>query len=414
MCKIAAFSGIKPSKIKEAWLLAKELAPYMTQHDDDGFGYAAMTKDGTLMVERWLDTELAFKYKEDNKADKEIVESMGDALSPLESGYSSEGKVDKTSRGKAVAIILHARWATCEKGLKNVHPFVENGTALIHNGVISNNIQLMNKYDTENTKKTTCDSEALVYSYTKNEIISNPSAIQVLGTETSGYYACAVLTKGANGIPTMDIFKSASAQLFGTYVPQIGCFVYCTSDDILKNAIRTCGFTWQRMFKIKEGNLIRHNAITGKSSVVSKFEERSYSSYPSGKSYYKGMYDDDSEYGRVGSIEKHNGGSTYYPSTGTVIDATTGDTKIVEYDSWEQYQKAKYDKVITGPSISEQANASILADLNKKRSNVTALPSENDMPNFIRKLPFAKQDVAFDDYVEIMERHSDFKLQGRM
>lgn len=405
MCKIAMMSGIKPSKVKEAWNLAKELAPFMTANDDDGFGYAAITKDGTLMGERWLDTELAFKYKEENKADKEIQSAIGEALMPLESGYTSFGKPTKDNKGRAVALILHARWATCEKGLKNVHPFVEADTALIHNGVISNHHVLLNKYDPDNTRKSTCDSEALVYSYTKNQISSSPDSIKVLGEETSGYYACGVLTKDSNGTPIMDVFKSASASLYGTFVPQVGCFVYCTSEDILKNAIRNCGFTWQRMFKIKEGNLIRHNAVTGASVIASKFEERSYSS-----STYRGAYEGNvTDWNDRTSTQKYNGGSTYYPSNESesgIIDMTP---KVTTYKSWEDYQNKKYGK------LTEEANDVIVAEINKKKDNLpVALPSENDMPNFIKKLALSKRDTAFDDYIEITERYNDYKHTGRM
>lgn len=404
MCKIAAMSGIKPTKVKEAWKLAKELAPFMTENDDDGFGYAAITKDGSLMVERWLDTELAFKYKETNKADKELQESMGAALDPLDSGYTFYGSPNKDNKGRAVAIILHARWATCEKGLKNVHPFVENNTALIHNGVISNDDALMAKCDPDKTRKSSCDSESLVYSYTKNSIISNPEAIKILGEETSGYYACAVLTKGSDGVPVMDVFKSASASLYGTWVPQVGCFVYCTSQEILKNAIRNCGFTWQRMFKIKEGHLIRHNAVTGKSYIASQFAERAYG-------YKRYSEYDYSVGGQVGTIEdwssrtsneKYNGGSTYYPQT-----------EVHEYKSWEDYQDKKYGKSRTTDLV-KTANDTIVAEIANKNTKVVSLPSENDMPNFIKKLPISKRDHAFDDYVEIMDRHMEYKTTGRM
>lgn len=409
MCKVAMFSGIKASKIQEAWQLSKALAPHMSVNDDDGFGYAAITKDGTVFGERWLDPSQAFSYREDNKRDKELVESLGDALEPLSSDYSQVGNPTKTLRGKAVSIILHARFATCEKGLRNVHPFFYKGAALIHNGVISNEKQLMLKYDRENTRLTTCDSESLVYSYVENNIKAEPNGIQTLGSETGGYYACAVLTKGPDGAPIMDVFKSASAPLYGTYVPQLGCFVYCTSQDILKDALRECGFTWYRFYKINPGNLIRHNAVTGKSKVVSSFSERVYSnnSY-SGYSGYRGQYYDDLEYsdtpGAMYPYGRTNDLVSSDKSTGKIIDASGDFTKT--YSSWEEYQEAKYGK--NNEELSEKEISDLIGkELSAGRYDDEELPSEQDIPKFIEKLPPGKRNGAFDDYIEILERFKD-------
>lgn len=398
MCKIAMMSGIKPKYVKSAWELSKALAPYMSHSDDDGFGYAAITKTGDIFIERWLDNDLAFKYKEDNKHDKALKEQFGEALVPLESNYTSVGKVDKNN---AVAIILHARMATCAKGIKNVHPFIVDNVALIHNGVISNHVQVLNKYDANNTKLSTCDSEAIAFAYSGNKVGSVPAGIKEVGQDLSGYYACGVLSKTETGKPYMDVFKSASANLYGAFIPQIDAFLYCTSLDILKTAVKDCGFTYMRPHKIKEGLLIRHDAVSGKASVVSTFEERSYSSY----------------YGADWDYETRTyGGATSTPhaarNTNTgIYDATVkGTPKVTTYNSWEDYQNKKYGSLEEAPAHKEamEANALIVKENTVLPKNTNQKLEE--IPKFILGIKDgAVQSEAFDDYLEITDRYEDFR-----
>lgn len=392
MCKIAMMSGIKPKHVKNAWLLSKALAPYMSHSDDDGFGYAAITKAGDIFIERWLDNDLAFKYKEDNKHDKALKEQFGEALVPLESNYTSMGKVDKNN---AVAIILHARMATCAKGIKNVHPFVVDNVALIHNGVISNHTQVLSKYDANNTKLSTCDSEAIAFSYSGNKVGSIPAGIKELGQDLSGYYACGVLSKSESGKPYMDVFKSASANLYGAFIPQIDAFLYCTSLDILKAAVKECGFTYMRPHKIKEGILIRHDAVSGKASMAATFEEKSYTSY----------------YGQDWSMEtrSYNTPTPHAQRNSTgIFDATKTEYSGHTYASWEEYQNKKYGNVTNAPAYREEQEANSLI----VKENLTKLPAKSteDIPAFIVGIKDTKlQSEALDDFLEIQDRYEDFR-----
>ena len=392
MCKIAMMSGIKPKYVKNAWELSKTLAPYMSHSDDDGFGYAAITKSGDIFVERWLDNDLAFKYKEDNKHDKALKEQFGEALIPLESNYTSVGKVDKNN---AVAIILHARMATCAKGIKNVHPFIVDNVALIHNGVISNHNQVLNKYDADNTRLSTCDSEAIAFSYSGNKIGSVPAGIKELGQDLSGYYACGVLSKTETGKPYMDVFKSASANLYGAFIPQIDAFLYCTSLDILKTAVKECGFTYMRPHKVKEGILIRHDAVSGKATLSATFEERSYTSYYG--------QDWDMETGRYTTTTPH----AKRQQTG-IYDATKAGYTGQTYSSWEDYQNKKYGSANDAPAYKEVSEANSLI----VKENLSNLPakSTDDIPAFIMGIKDgALQSEALDDFLEIQDRYDDFR-----
>ncbi len=400
MCKIAMMSGIKPTKIKQAWELAKALAPYMSKNDDDGFGYAAITKKGDVFVERWLDNDQAFRFKANNKADKELKHSIGKALETYEHGYSSEGSVN---RSEATAIILHSRMATCTKGLKNVHPFVVNDQALIHNGVISNHEQVLKTYDTNNTRLSTCDSEAIAFTYAANDVLNNPSAIRQVGEDLRGYYACAVLGKDAKGIPYMDVFKSTSASLYAAHVPQIGGIVYCTSIDILKAAVKDCGFIYYQPYKIKSELLIRHNAVTGVGNVLAEFKEQGYGGY----SYYgdDAAWEGYGSYGHGYSRGRYVGGSASTTTSSTTINAQAHTVVREEKSStitWEEYQ----DKRGEASRSNEESVGEII---DASSSKVVALPSNpnNKYNSSLYNIP--KQLLAIEDIKKRKQAIQDFE-----
>lgn len=422
MCKIAMMSGIKPKKINEAWMLAKALAPLMSKSDNDGYGYAAITKKGDVFVERWLDNDQAFRYKGDNKADRTLKETMGDAMEPLDDGYSSYGTVAKK---EAVAIILHARMATCERGLKNVHPFIVDGKALIHNGVISNHYQVMGKYDANNTKQSTCDSEAIAFSYSANDVINKAEGISQVSADLSGYYACAVLGVDDKQNPIMDVFKSASANLYAVYVPQVDCLVYSTSLDIIKQAIKNCGFSYNRPHKILTGKLIRHNAVTGSGKVVAKFEERS-ASYGSSYSYGRGYSEDRwgdyyGGYNRQQAEAKDVGPHAVINLSGAVSEVEVKET-LPSYKgatvidgrekpremSWDEFLEQRYpnsSKVVVKPMGEQEAN-----DLIVSEERVKELPTNLEVPKYILSLKEDnKRKQAIQDFMEIDSRYKDFR-----
>lgn len=402
MCKIAMMSGVKPTKIKNAWELAKALAPYMSKNDDDGFGYAAITKKGDVFVERWLDNDQAFRFKANNKADKELTTSMGSAMEVYGTGYSSVGTVNKT---EAVAIILHSRMATCAKGLTNVHPFVVNDQALIHNGVISNHHRVLNKYDTNNTKQSTCDSEAIAFSYAANDVINNPEGIKQVGEDLQGYYACAVLGKDDKGRPYMDVFKSSSASLYAAHVPQIGGLVYCTSLDILKAAVKDCGFIYYQPYKIKSELLLRHDAVTGIGKVVAEFKEQGYGYTSSSYSSYGGWGDSD-----YGYSSRSSNSSVSCSTTSTTTTSTTTKREV----TWEEYQE------IRGGASDENGNKESVGQIIDASSKVVALPgntvedySKSSIYNIPKQLlsieDTKKRTRAIQDFESIRDQFSDFK-----
>lgn len=273
MCKIFVISGIKSEHLPKVAKLTKNIAKGMSFAEDDGVGYAAITKSGQIYGEKWLNKDDAFNVHDLPPTDA-VVTKLGNMFGEtLEwdkppvtlQTYATFG--DRTSENidNTVAIILHARKATQGgKTLDNVHPFVEPATdetpatALIHNGSISNHDKLTKKYST-------CDSEVILHEYMANLMYHNPWGVEQLAKTLVGTYTVGVV--GSQLIddvwtPYIDIFKS-NKELWGGYVPELETVVFCTSQYTLETALKESDMTIKNIFKLKDGFLHRLNAITG-------------------------------------------------------------------------------------------------------------------------------------------------------
>jgi hypothetical protein len=271
MCKVLAIAGLDPKKLKyiknnndpgsKIWDFMLAVSPFMSQGDKDGLGYAAMGETG-LWGERWWHPKDYWNYREEwTQKDQEILEK---SKGSLEAGprYNVFGDSDPEN---TFAVLLHARMATCEKSLRNVHPFVRDGMALIHNGVIRNTPQLKNL-------TSTCDSETILNAYVDLEVNKDPEKMQSLSDKLRGYYACALLGKDKDGVEYVDIFKDDLASLTATYVKQLDAMVYCTSADIVKAACRKLGWKTSSSFRCKDESFVRLNARTGEVVFKQQFK----------------------------------------------------------------------------------------------------------------------------------------------
>lgn len=274
MCKIFLVAGIKPDKIAQVEKLAKYMAKEMSFMDEDGVGYAAITKDAQIYGEKWLNKDEAFLVRGNTPVDpvfERIEKTFGDTVDldkkpPTRGGYSEFGERNGLNIKNTVALILHARKATQGgKTLPNVHPFVKAGgegepvaTALIHNGSILNHSKLTKEMSE-------CDSEVILHEYLAGQMYHNPWGIEQLAKTLVGTYAVGVLSSQLiddKWVPYLDIFKS-NKELIGGYVPQLDTFVFATTIYSLTNALKSCDMTLEKEFKVKDGYLHRLNAITG-------------------------------------------------------------------------------------------------------------------------------------------------------
>lgn len=281
MCKNLFIIGVKPGEEqqKKLWQFVTTMAPILTQNDRDGIGYAAMSNKG-IFGERWYNPEDAFKYNKqwiDKQAElKKSFKGSTDVGKKYNYFSTEEGAPSEP----VVSLIMHARMATCEKSLENIHPFVRNDMALIHNGVINNTEQLKNI-------TSTCDSECILNCYIDNKVNEIPENIEKVGKELRGGYACAVLAKNADEVPILDVFRN-NPSLYAMNVFNIGT-VICTVPQMVVDACDKLGWKLSTSYRIKDSKLIRFNAITGQIISSHAFRDYFYNpGYWTGDDYYKG------------------------------------------------------------------------------------------------------------------------------
>ena len=210
MCKLLAIIDIEN---EDNALEFSELAVKpMTAKDDDGLGVILMGDQG-LGVERWL-------VPTDFPSPKILSPKLSKFSALLPARYNSEGE---TTQGNLYALGIHSRNATTPKCLANVHPFVREGIALIHNGVISNHKDFKKEVST-------CDSEALLSLYLANGVKERFENVQKVCDEATGWYAFMVFDPAAK---SLTIVKDDTTHLYLAHIPTVG-IVFCTSDEIIK------------------------------------------------------------------------------------------------------------------------------------------------------------------------------------
>ena len=250
-------AGINDNNRTKAVALIKEMGKEMSPGNKDGLGYAAVDTEGKLFGERWLENNEAFGVKED-------MSMFGDALVGVGGEYNSFGNVDLN---KIAAITLHTRLATTPKGMTNTHPFYyeEDDSSVIHNGIIDN-------YKDFELKVSTCDSEALLVAYLKNEVNKDISMMGEMSKSIFGYYAAGIFSRDADGNRILDVFKGNHASLIVTYILELGTYVFTTAENDIAPACKRLGLTIGKVYTVREGNLMRLDPFTSKVLNVQKFE----------------------------------------------------------------------------------------------------------------------------------------------
>lgn len=257
MCKVAIIPAIKQDKRQLAIKLIKALGTGMSVGNNDGLGYAAIDSSGNLFGERWWVNSTAFQ--EVAKVEESPVQKMfpdyAKVKQPTKS-HSVHNSFGEGSLSDAVAITLHTRFATSGKGFENTHPFVEEDTSLIHNGVISN-------IEDFNFTLSTCDSEAILKSYLKNEVGSDISSVQSMASELYGYYVAALFARDAVGNRILDIIKGNNDALVCAWIKELDTYVFCSNEFTLSAACKEAGLTMGDACEFKDGIVMRIDPYTG-------------------------------------------------------------------------------------------------------------------------------------------------------
>lgn len=266
MCKILSVPKVNDANRDAAWLFVMKLGEVISRFNNDGLGYAAFDKQGKLFGERWLFNHMAFT---DFAKDKGYTAEQADKV------YNFFG--DKVVRDEAQAIILHTRMATCEKGINNTHPFVNDKDnpeiAMIHNGIISNHRRLLKKYSS-------CDSEVIVHLFDQENVKENLDNMANVTRQIDGWYTTLSLLKDSNGIMVMDAL-SDSQRLSSYFIKELDTRVYSTDPRDIIEVVRHFNFTASGFMVIKSNTAVRINAVTGEimSEVKAPEMERKYVNY---------------------------------------------------------------------------------------------------------------------------------------
>lgn len=258
MCKIASVSAVNHKNRDAAWAMMIALGDIMSRTQRDGLGYAAFDSKGNIFGERWLENDLSFT---DFSVNPKLTAAKIDKV------YNYFG--DKVLRDDAQAIILHTRMATCGRGLKNTHPFVNDEknvkTAIIHNGVIANDQDFEKKFST-------CDSEVLVHLYEQFKVGESLKNIKEMIQPLIGWYTVMNLTKDPSGRMIMDIYTDG-VRLSSYFVDELGTRVYSTSATDIEEAASILGFTIRDRQTVLPDMAYRIDVLTGKLLEQTSFAE---------------------------------------------------------------------------------------------------------------------------------------------
>lgn len=273
MCKVLMIAGIKPEHQDKVKKILEVASKTLTKVDDDGIGYAGITSQGKIYGEKWLNKDMAFKIHTEPKREwsEFYIDQLLDVAAKWKNKtpdmpvYGRFGTFSPENFKDTVAIMLHARKSTVgSKSIENTHPFVEidqeksEDTAIIHNGSITNHAALTKKYST-------CDSEVILHEYVKNMMNYNPWSIEEMAKTLKGEYTVGVLSSmiDKDGVtPILDIFKH-NKDLFVGYCPEIETAIFSTWEMHLDEIARETGFPIKNIVEVKDGYLVRLNAITG-------------------------------------------------------------------------------------------------------------------------------------------------------
>lgn len=248
MCKVAGVTKITDANRNDVWIFIQLLGELMSKGNDDGLGYAAFDKQGNIFGEKWLLNQTAFK---------DLTQSKGINSTKLDMIYNFFG--DKVLKNEAQAIILHTRAATCAKGIKNTHPFIDNvdkpSVAIIHNGMIYNDHEFTHKYST-------CDSEIIAHLYQEHKVGSDISNLNVFSPKMKGWFTVLALSKDDTGKMVMDGF-SDSGRLGSYFIKELNTRIYSTYADDVYRIAKQLGFTPVDSEKMDQDTAFRIDVLTG-------------------------------------------------------------------------------------------------------------------------------------------------------
>lgn len=264
MCKVMIIPHVNNETRDNAIKFTEAMAKVMSEDKthQDGLGYAAIDSQGNLFAERWLVNSQAFTNRAGRSA------NLSDYSGFIQFNYNKYGDVKLEDMS---AITLHTRLATSGKGLLNCHPFIENDTSVIHNGVINNAFDFR-------IDQSTCDSESILTQYVDHGVGQDYELFNKVSSQLEGYYACGIFSRDSEGKRILDIVKSSSAQLVASYVDELQCVVFTSLEYQLKKGLDACGFKHNAVYSVNPSSMVRIDPLKNQVIGVTSFSEfeRSY------------------------------------------------------------------------------------------------------------------------------------------
>lgn len=254
MCKLLLMTGITEGRVAEEFM--KRMAIPMSTFNKDGIGYTGVNPDGSLFSQKWLNNEHFFDLTKVMTPEiREQLEPFRDRLprGALNQNYMELGTPDFEN---VRTITMHTRMATCEKGIRNTHPFIDEDTSLVHNGVIRN-------ADTLGVNKiSTCDSEAALQTYLQEGVASDTKKALKWLDRLSGGWAFGILSRNEQGNRVLDVVRGGS-MLYYMEIEGLGS-VFTTNDDDAKGVAKEMGLKFVKdPYLMSFDSMYRFDAVTG-------------------------------------------------------------------------------------------------------------------------------------------------------
>ena len=161
---------------------------------------------------------------------------------------------------KVKAVMGHTRFATQgdEHQNYNNHPFygkADKSFSLAHNGVLYNDSALRFEHNLPETHIET-DSYVAVQLIESQKELDFP-ALQYMAENVMGNFTFTVLDEDQ-----MLWFIKGSNPLYLIHFPELGLYVYASTESIMKTALHHTAFHWMHfeVIKIEEGEILRINS----------------------------------------------------------------------------------------------------------------------------------------------------------
>jgi predicted glutamine amidotransferase len=272
MCKVFAMTNTTQFKVNSKFI--NTVRNEVCRHaDQDGFGYAVLTKNGEIGGERTI-RPLNFRPL--------INPELPRITSGLPITLKANNGFGVLDLGNAKSFIGHGRLSTNTVCLQNTHPFTNGEVALIHNGVVTDPTSAFKNLTS------TCDSELLLRAWEKGGMEEVEKLI-------SGYYAVAVLDK--HGL--LHIIRDDRADLFISYCRTVDSFIISTTSEIIRNVAKEMKWKIEHPEEILEksytvfdmNEIVKHRDIVPRSATYgtysgynNNYPNNGYSTYNSGTS----------------------------------------------------------------------------------------------------------------------------------